>query len=71
MEACICERVVVLQLPLALPGHVVDEVLGSVLREEVGPELLITADSRPGLLCGGSCRTTHSNQDQFGSDEKI
>lgn len=33
------------------PWHMVDEGLRFVLREEVRPELLVTADSRPALLC--------------------
>lgn len=33
------------------PWHVVDKGLRFVLREEVGPELLVTADTRPALLC--------------------
>lgn len=51
--------------PVALPGHVVDEVLRSVLREEVRPELLITADPRPGLLGGGPWkrRSGHRGED--------
>lgn len=42
------------------PGHVVDEVLRSVLRKEVRAELLVTVYSRPALLRGGSWRTTAS-----------
>lgn len=34
-----------------LPWDVVNKGLRFVLREEVRPELLITADTRPALLC--------------------
>lgn len=39
------------------PWHVIDEGLRFVLREEVRPELLVTADPRPALLCWSAWKT--------------
>lgn len=41
----------------AVPGHMVDESLRSVLRKEVRPKLLITADTRPSLFCWSAWKT--------------
>lgn len=39
-----------------IPGHMVDKSLRSVLREQVGPKLFITADTRPSVFCWSACQ---------------